>query len=33
MNYKIAQFLLTPGKNIQATLEVYLAQPDADKEA
>ncbi|MDO8593111.1 MAG: hypothetical protein Q7R92_05100 [bacterium] len=33
MNYKIAQFVLTPGKNIQATLEVYLAQPDADKEA
>ncbi len=33
MNYKIAQFILTPGQRAQSTLEIYLAQPDANKEA
>ena len=33
MNYKIAQFILTPSRTSQSTLEIYVAQPDANKEA
>ncbi len=33
MNYKIAQFILTPPQRGQSTLEIYVAQPDAVKEA
>lgn len=33
MNYKIAQFILTPPQRGQSTLEIYVAQPDANKEA
>ena len=33
MNYKIAQFILSPSQRSQSTLEIYVAQPDADKEA
>jgi len=33
MNYKIAQFILTPPQHSQSALEIYVAQPDADKEA
>jgi hypothetical protein len=33
MNYKIAQFILTPGQRSQSALEIYVAQPDANKEA
>ncbi|MDD4900768.1 MAG: hypothetical protein PHS62_01485 [Patescibacteria group bacterium] len=33
MNYKIAQFILTPPQRGQSTLEIYVAQPDASKEA
>lgn len=33
MNYKIAQFILTPPQRSQSTLEIYIAQPDANKEA
>lgn len=33
MNYKIAQFILTPGQKSQSILEIYVAQPDAVKEA
>jgi len=33
MNYKIAQFILTPPKRGQSSLEIYVAQPDANKEA
>lgn len=33
MNYKIAQFILTPGQRGQSALEIYVAQPDANKEA
>jgi hypothetical protein len=32
MNYKIAQFILTPTQNNQSLLEIYVAQPDANKE-
>lgn len=31
--YKISQFILTPAQRNQSTLEVYVAQPDANKEA
>ena len=33
MNYKIAQFILTPPQRSPATLEIFVAQPDANKEA
>jgi len=33
MNYKIAQFILTPPQRSRSTLEIYVAQPDANKEA
>lgn len=33
MNYKIAQFILTPPQKNRSTLEIYVAQPDANKEA
>ena len=33
MNYKIAQFIFTPPQRSQSTLEIYVAQPDAGKEA
>jgi hypothetical protein len=33
MQYKIAQLSLTPGRNAKNTTEVYIAQPDANKEA
>ena len=33
MNYKIAQFILTPPQRNQSTLEIFVAQPDANKEA
>lgn len=33
MNYKIAQFILTPPQRGQSALEIYVAQPDANKEA
>jgi hypothetical protein len=32
MNYKIAQLLLTPGARANTTAEIFIAQPDADKE-
>src|SRR3990167_11044438 len=33
MNYKISQFILTPPGRGQSILEIYIAQPDAEKEA
>jgi DNA-binding beta-propeller fold protein YncE len=33
MHYKIAQFILTPLRRGQSIWEIYLAQPDANKEA
>ncbi|MEI6596998.1 MAG: hypothetical protein WCL13_02180 [bacterium] len=33
MNYKIAQFILTPGQRNGLAHEIYIAQPDANKEA
>lgn len=33
MNYKISQFILTPPRRGQSALEIYVAQPDANKEA
>ncbi|MDD4271738.1 MAG: hypothetical protein PHF50_02945 [Patescibacteria group bacterium] len=33
MNYKIAQFILTPGQRNELAHEIYVAQPDANKEA
>ena len=33
MNYKIAQFIITPGQRQELVHEIYIAQPDADKEA
>ena len=33
MNYKIAQFILTPNQRQELVQEIYIAQPDADKEA
>jgi len=33
MNYKIAQFILTPGQRHELVHEIYIAQPDANKEA
>lgn len=33
MNYKIAQFILTPGQRNELAHEIYIAQPDANKEA
>lgn len=33
MNYKISQFILTPPQRSQSALEIYVAQPDANKEA
>ncbi len=33
MNYKIAQFILTPGQRNELMHEIYIAQPDATKEA
>jgi len=33
MNYKIAQFILTPGQRNGLVHEIYIAQPDANKEA
>jgi hypothetical protein len=33
MNYKIAQFILTPGQRNELVHEIYIAQPDANKEA
>lgn len=32
MNYKIAQFIITPGQRNELAHEIYIAQPDADKE-
>lgn len=33
MNYKIAQLIVTPGQKVDATSEVYVSQPDANKES
>lgn len=33
MNYKIAQFILTPRQRHELVHEIYIAQPDANKEA
>jgi len=33
MNYKIAQFIITPGQRRELVHEIYIAQPDANKEA
>jgi hypothetical protein len=33
MNYKIAQFILTPSQRNELVHEIYVAQPDANKEA
>ena len=33
MNYKIAQFILTPSQRSELVHEIYIAQPDANKEA
>jgi len=33
MNYKIAQFIITPGQRNKLAHEIYIAQPDANKEA
>src|SRR3990167_6693803 len=33
MNYKIAQFILTPSRRGELIHEIYIAQPDANKEA
>ncbi|MDP2736498.1 MAG: hypothetical protein Q8O59_01790 [bacterium] len=33
MNYKIAQFILTPSQRHELVHEIYIAQPDANKEA
>ncbi|MBU0721848.1 hypothetical protein KKA93_00055 [Patescibacteria group bacterium] len=33
MNYKIAQFIITPGQRNNLVHEIYIAQPDANKEA
>ncbi|MFA6306867.1 MAG: hypothetical protein WCV70_02580 [Patescibacteria group bacterium] len=33
MNYKIAQFIITPGQRHELIHEIYIAQPDANKEA
>ncbi|MFA5359682.1 MAG: hypothetical protein WC349_01860 [Patescibacteria group bacterium] len=33
MNYKIAQFILTPRQRNELVHEIYVAQPDANKEA
>ena len=33
MNYKIAQFILTPSQRNELVHEIYIAQPDANKEA
>jgi len=33
MNYKIAQFILTPAQRSQSVHEIYVAQPDSGKEA
>ncbi len=33
MNYKIAQFILTPNQRHELIHEIYIAQPDANKEA
>jgi len=32
MNYKIAQLIITPGQKTNATCEVFISQPDANKE-
>ncbi len=32
MNYKIAQFIITPSQRDEFTHEIYIAQPDANKE-
>lgn len=33
MNYKIAQFIITPSQRDEFAHEIYIAQPDANKEA
>ncbi|MDO8667945.1 MAG: hypothetical protein Q7K35_02490 [bacterium] len=33
MNYKIAQFIITPAQRAQSALEIYVSQPDANKES
>ncbi|MDP2709542.1 MAG: hypothetical protein Q8O93_05925 [bacterium] len=33
MNYKLAQFILTPPQRSESTHEIFIAQPDANKEA
>lgn len=33
MNYKIAQFIITPSRRHELIHEIYIAQPDANKEA
>lgn len=33
MNYKIAQFIITPNQRDEFAHEIYIAQPDANKEA
>jgi len=32
MNYKIAQLILSPGRKVNSTCEVYISQPDSSRE-